>query len=130
MAKKRKSKERQDDVSERILRDLHETFKAMGWTIPESQGDIRQAETELSKSHIALPEALSDVKAVFERGLGRANTDLRPLAFLPNTEITENLARAARQGGKIPPHIEERMSRDRSAAERKPDENENGEDIG
>ena len=58
-------------------------------------------------------------------GVGKCNpasgfANLKPSLFSPDAQVEENLARAARKGGKIPSEIEERMRRDRKDAERQP----------
>ena len=111
--------------------DVHQAMRSLGWTVPQCEDDVQQAETELSASAAPLPESLSDAATVFnccEAASGLAN--IAPQCFLSDPEIEDNLARAARQGGEIPPGIEDRMRRDRRAAERKLNQDENGEDIG
>lgn len=127
MARKRKGKER---GHEDLVSDVHQALKSIGWTIPECEDDVRRAEAELSGSATPLPKSLTDAGAVFDRRPGSSNITPKPLAASPVYEVEDNLARAARQGGTIPPEIEQRMRRDREDAERRLNRDENGEDIG
>jgi hypothetical protein len=98
--------------------DVHEAMKALGWAVPQDEEEVEQAEQALGRSPVPLPESLRDPEAVFERG-GRGEQG-RPsaLAFPGSADIDATLARAAREAGRLTPEIEQRMRRDREAAER------------
>ena len=120
--------------------DVYEALKSSGWMVPECDDDVRRAEAELSQALAPLPESLADPQAVFEGQAappsaaspgtapgavspGTSPRDacglaaLRLSVFPPDPQTEHNLARAARQGGNIPPEIEEKMHRDRKTAE-------------
>jgi hypothetical protein len=91
-------------------------LKSMGWTLPQSEAAVAAAEQRLAAEPAVLPDVLGDPKAVFETPSRHA-----PEPALPpprDSEIDATLARAAREGGTIPQEIEQRMRRDREAAER------------
>jgi len=94
----------------------------LGWVLPQCEGEVARAEEELTALRIALPEELRDAAAVFEReddeGEGEGEVILGPLPSSASAYLDATLARAAREGGEISPEIEERMRRDREAAER------------
>ena len=105
-----------DEGDAELLGDVHAALTSLGWIPPQSEADVARAEQELAAAE--LPDALADAKAVFERPVApsRANIPCLPSAADPYIDAT--LARAAREGGPIAPEIEERMRRDRGAAER------------
>lgn len=126
MAKKRKESAPGDKGHETLDADVHQALKSLGWTVPECEDDVRRAEAELSGSATPLPESLTNAGAVFkEKAAGRL-ANVKPVSFSADPAAGENLARAARQGGKIPPEIEDRMHRDRQEAERELDQDEDG----
>ena len=100
-----------------LQRNVHEALKSIGWTAPECEDDVRRAEAESAAGAAPLPGSLADAAAVFEGKAGGGLANVCPAAFSPDAQVEENLARAARGGGKIPPEIEERMRRDREDAE-------------
>ncbi len=130
MAKKRKEPAPTDKGSEVIEANVHQAIRSLGWAVPECEQDVRRAEAELSASATPLPESLGDAAAVFEGKTDGGVANVSLAEFGTDAQVEENLARAARQGGKIPPEIEQRMRRDREDAERKLSQDEDGEDIG
>ena len=123
MANKRKGKER---GHEDLVSDVHQAMRSLGWVVPEYEDDVRQAEAELSAIAAPLPKLLGDAEAVFKDKATGGLANVKPISFSADPVAGENLARAARQGGKIPPEIEDRMHRDRQEAERKLDQGEDG----
>ncbi|HUU59057.1 MAG TPA: hypothetical protein VMZ50_05905 [Phycisphaerae bacterium] len=126
MSRNRKPRNPQADDDEALAADVHEAMKLMGWTVPESEDDVRRAEQELPASAAPLPGALADPKAVFDGKAACGFADLKTPSFPPDAAGEDHLARAAREGGPIPPEIEERMRRDREQAERESDREQNG----
>ena len=123
--------ERPDSANDTALECVvYEALKCLGWAVPDSADDVRRAEAELSESPTPMPESLQDAAAVFEGKAagGMANVSLTALG--PDAQVEENLAQAAREGGKIPPEIEEQMRRDRLAAEQQLEEDQDGGDVG
>jgi hypothetical protein len=118
MKKDRKAAKRHTPDDEDIAPDVHQAAKSLGWVVPQSEEDVLQAERELSKQPAALPEELQDPKEVFERGAACGAAESKSLEFPPDPDIDATLNRAAREGGRITPEIEERMRQDREAAER------------
>ena len=112
-----KKHQKHDGVNDALEQDVHGAMKSLHWAVPESEADVRLAEAELSASAISLPEALSDAPAVLDGKAACGVADVKSFAFPSDPTSEENLARAAREGGKIPPEIEERMRRDRQSAE-------------
>ncbi|MDY7011938.1 MAG: hypothetical protein SVV80_14500, partial [Planctomycetota bacterium] len=118
MANKNKESASGDKGHEPTDADVYRAMRLLGWTVPECEDDVRRAEVELSASATPLPESLTDAGAVFEGQTARGLTNVKPVSFSADPATEENLARAARQGGKIPPEIEQRMQCDRQEAER------------
>lgn len=114
-AKKRKS-------DEEICGEVRAALAAMGWILPLSEAEVARAERELAEEAVTLPDGLRDVAAVFEGEEREGEVILGPLPSSGSPYLDATLARAAREGGVITPEIEERMQRDREAAEREADE--------
>jgi len=144
MTEKRKSRAQAGAGRDPGEQDVYEALKSSGWMVPECEEDVRRAEAELSQALAPLPESLADPRAVFEGkavppgtapgaatpgtppraatpgtapGAACGLAALRLSVFLPDPQTEHDLARAARQGGPIPPEIEEKMRRDRKTAE-------------
>ncbi|KPK85459.1 MAG: hypothetical protein AMJ81_03545 [Phycisphaerae bacterium SM23_33] len=107
---------------------MHQALKSMGWAVPEAEDEVRRAEAELAQSPAALPESLADAAAVFEARAGGPD-EARVVSFPAEAASEDHLARAAREGGPIPSEIEERMRRDREAAERELEKDHDGQDV-
>jgi len=123
---KRSSRRR---TPEELLADVELAARGLGWVPPQSEEDVLQVEREITESPSQLPEPLRDVKAVFDRSgdsLREQGEFIRPPE---DPETTANLARAAREAGRITPEIEESMRRDREAAEREADGETDGPDV-
>ena len=93
-----------------------------GLRLPVSEEEVAAAEDEVAKGDVRLPPSVADPPDFL--------TPPRPLkprfarhAREP-TELEEEMARAAREGGEITPDIEEKMRRDRLEAEAESDESE------
>jgi len=84
---------------------------------PVSADQVRRAEESLAGRTIVLPASLQDPQAVFDRP-AQAHT---VIPFPASPEFDAALSRAAREGGAISPAVEERMQRDRQAAEEEAD---------
>ncbi len=112
------SDEPRDAGQEALERDISEAMTSLGWKVPQCEDEVQRAETELKGDLAALPEELQDPKAAFNRSVGQVRARPQVLQFFGDAEIERDLARAARDGGPIPPEIEEIMRRDREAAER------------
>jgi hypothetical protein len=103
-----------------MSRELAAALRTLGWTMPKTASEVAAAEARLAREQIVLPESLLDADAVLQRRPGRV------LPFRPHAEKTgdvalENLSRAAREGGEIPPDVEQAMREDRERAERERD---------
>ena len=110
---KRASSKRRSVSESELLRAMH---KAQ-WFVPETAEEVAKAEAEIEGTEVQRPTS-------FHNPLDWLEQDLR-LNYVncisPNDkdEVTEGLARAAREGGVISPEVEKRMKRDREAAESK-----------
>lgn len=107
-----------------LERDVDAALVSLGWKVPQTEGEVGQAESQLTQLGGAddLPEALRDPQAVFDRPADHVEIHPEVIAFQPEPETEQELARAARQGSSIPPEIEEAMRRDREAAEQDMDD--------
>ncbi len=97
--------------------DVHEAIRSLGWVVPEYEDDVLRAEAELSAGAISLPGSLGNADAVFEGKASRGAVNVNLAGLGTDTQVEEDLARAARKGGKITQEVEDRMRRDRQAAE-------------
>ena len=101
--------------------ELHRAFSSLGWRLPETEDEIAEAEEWVEKHPPLVPPEIADSEQALARPRGRAIA-IRKVSLEADDAIEENLARAAREGGSIPPEIEERMRKDREDAERESDE--------
>lgn len=111
MTRNRKSRKPPQDL------DVRGAAGAIGWLVPQSEQDVLRAEAQLAEHPVELPADLADPAAARRR----AESAPRPLRLGHGGDIERDLARAARQGGDIPPEIEQIMRRDRLSAEREMD---------
>ena len=117
------SDERIDGGDDRgVAGDVHRALKGLGWLVPEGEAEVAAAEAEAGADATSLPPALRDADSVFVGGA----QDAAPSALPPESEADEHLARAARDGGTMPPEIEAQMRRDRQAAEEELDRSDDG----
>jgi hypothetical protein len=113
--KTQKEKESPEDLGD-LEQQVYKAFVAKGWIIPQTEEDVARAEAELAKGCEELPAELRDLYAVLKRSR-RPRAGVLPLSPAECDETLMHLARAARAGREIPPEVEERMKRDRAAAE-------------
>lgn len=120
MSRKRRSAGREED-DQTLVAEVYRALGELGWTVPLCERDVGRAEDEQAEGAAALPEALRDPKAVFDRAAGPAGGP-KVIPFPGAAEIDATLARAAREGGRLTPDIEQAMRHDREAAERELEE--------
>jgi len=124
MSTDRKPDNRDPDGSDDLEREVDEAMTSLGWKVPQTEDEVLRAEAELAENPAPLPDELTDPEQVFDRAPGQVETGAEPLLFPTDQDIEADLARAARDGGPIPPEIEEVLRRDREAAEREFDDGE------
>lgn len=105
-----------DDVLEATIQKV---LRASGRLLPQSEAEIAATEEAISKQQIELPDSLlcppSGPYASSDKDIvGRIGAE--------QTESFQNLARAARNGGNIPPEVLRQMEDDRVAALKKMEE--------
>jgi len=89
--------------------------------LPETDEEIIAVEHELqSEGGIKVPAGLLEPLDF----ASAPRFSIRKKSAPADAAVEEELARAARSGGDIPRHIEEQMARDREAAEKKGDDDE------
>lgn len=115
MERQRRHKHDQEDEIQ-FEEDLHRALRLEGLLVPETEEEVCAAEAQNLGD--APPLELRDPYAVLKRVRGRRRNAV-PSGGAGSPETEENLARAAREGGKIPPDVERLMRGDREAAERK-----------
>lgn len=114
MQSNKRASSRQRSVSDNeLLRAMHKAH----WFVPETAEEVAKAEAEIG-------DAVMDRPTSFQNPLNLLKQEMRLnyvnfISSNDNDEVTEGLARAAREGGVISPEVEERMKRDRDAAESK-----------
>ncbi|MBN1344546.1 MAG: hypothetical protein JXQ73_17785 [Phycisphaerae bacterium] len=129
MSTDRPSDRQPEQAPDPLDRHVDRALREMGWTVPQTEDDVRSAEVELAEFMRPedLPPELNDPGAVLDRPSDAPHAAPNPLQFPQGHEIEENLARAAREGIRIPPELEEILRRDREAAERGVDHGQNAE---
>lgn len=98
-------------------RKLYNAMCSLGWLTKLDEEILKEDEHQFEQSGHVLPAELSDPGLIIQKIRQREIAAKEKMASV-NQSIAENLARAAREGGKISPEIEERMKRDREATER------------
>jgi hypothetical protein len=91
-------------------------MRVKGWLAPETEAEVLEAEKTLAAERITMPTSFDHPRELLIR-TSRFRTIRSSQQKMANAQTTENLARAAREGGTISPEVEERMKRDRDAAE-------------
>lgn len=115
MARRRnKSEDRKAQVLEQAT---HKAIRAEGWLLPELEHEVAESEAGAADESVELPQSLADPLAVLDHDLSQRHRP--PREHAPDQEYQEELRRAARAGsGTISPEVEEKMRRDRRAAEK------------
>ena len=110
----KENKDRKPDVR-KLERQIFRAMRAEGWLAPETVPEVQETERTLAGD-------LMDVSdASFERARALLQSTAAPKIIQlskPKARLmdsSENLARAAREGGTVSPDTEERMRRDRDA---------------
>ncbi len=108
--------ERRQQRHTELTDNVAEAMRRLGWLPPDDEQAVQRAEAELADTPAPLPDALRDPQAAPPEG--------EPVVcqFAPDPDTEATLARAAREGGDIPPEIERRMRADRLAAEQEIDD--------
>lgn len=114
---KPKGKGRKPDRSA-LEREVLRAMREEGWLAPETEAEVLEAETKLAVEQIEMPAPPEHPRELLHRPV-RIRTIHHPHPESESTEMAENLARAAREGGKLSPETEQRMKKDRDAAEAK-----------
>lgn len=96
-----------------ILRAMHDE----DWLAPETEDAVIRAEAHLAGEKVTIPTSFERPRDLLRRS-GKIRI-IRHSERSEQNEAREDLARAAREGGKISPEIEERMKADRDHAESK-----------
>jgi hypothetical protein len=98
-----------------LEREVLLAMRAERWLAPETEAEVFEAEKQLASEQITVPTSFDHPRELLHCVRIPRVRQLPPK--VENTEETENLARAARDGGTISSEVEERMKRDRDAAE-------------
>ena len=108
---------------------IGEAALLLGWVVPTREEDVLCTEPDLAASPVTLPERLRDMNSVFE-GVERSLPQVKISPFVPdNPRVDAALARAAREAGRLTPEVEERMRRDRKAAQDEREKDDHGKDV-
>ena len=104
---------------ESLLLEVRAGLRCLGWLVPQREIAVASDEGGAAVRPTPLPPGLRDPSAVFR---GKASREAAEGARLPaSAEVQRAMSRAAREAGRITPQIEERMRRDRKAAEERMD---------
>lgn len=117
-------KKRKNADAPALAADVGEALRSMGWLVPSCEDDVAEAERRQAERPAALPEELREPRAAFDRAARPGTGGPRPVQFAGDYAVDATLARAAREGGRLTPEIEEAMRRDREAAEREQEDDE------
>ena len=107
-----KKKHRVSDES--IYDAISDAIRQAGWSIPTDEASVAAAEERLESDTPELPANLRDPKLPPAAGnMPVANV----ISLWDPAVLAGPMARAAREGGSVPPEIEKIMERDRKIAE-------------
>lgn len=112
-SKKRASSKQRSVLDNELLRAMHKAH----WVAPETVEEVARAEAEIQDAKIDRPTSFQNPLEFLKQDL-RLNY-VNCISANDDDQVTEGLARAAREGGIISPEVEERMKRDRDTAESK-----------
>lgn len=110
---KRGTPKRQNILEDELLHAM----RTAGWLVPETVDEVAKAEVEIAKTNISRPTSFNEPFTLLKKKI-RGNY-VNSVTVAENVEVTENLARAAREGGVISPTVERRMREDRDYTESK-----------
>jgi len=94
---------------------VYQALEQDGSLIPTTPEAVARAEAELDNEDLELPATLANFDAALRHASQNHLMNCMPLQIPTGTE--ENLARAAREGGDVPPEVEAQMRADRAASE-------------
>jgi hypothetical protein len=118
----KENKDRKPDVR-KLERQILRAMRAEGWLAPETVPEVLETEKTLADDQIEVSDASFErVRALLQSTATPKVIQLSKPKAEP-MDLSENLARAAREGGTVSQEIEERMRRDRDAAEAKNGDN-------
>lgn len=100
-----------EQFNQLVLRALEQD----GSLIPSTPDGVARAEPELPNKDAELPASLATFDDALQLASEKRLMNCAPLQM--PTGMEENLARAAREGGEVPPQVEAQMRADRAAAE-------------
>lgn len=109
----------QDKCSEDAVYRL---LRSAGWVFPKTPSEVDRTERELAQNPVLVPDDITNPYEILDwLEQGKAPTVSNAIPLPENTELTQDLARAAREGNGIPDELEERMASDRRKAEQDAD---------
>ena len=112
---KRKKSDAQD--GEALDRAMYLAARSLGWFIEKTEAEVRSSEAAFDEELVVFPDSLNDPLAGIDRPRQRRGR-VRPPSMVPDEELQEGFARAAREGRSgISADVEERMTTDRERAE-------------
>lgn len=101
----------------RLEREIYRAMRAEGWLAPETIPEVLAAEKSLEVEQINVSDASFErLRARLRRSGTGQLIQLKSPSFAAS-DFSDNLARAARDGGDVSPEVELRMKKDRDAAE-------------
>ena len=109
---------RPPDNDEALTGEVSRSLADLGWLVPQTEDDVARAEAALADDPPELPDTLEDPAAVFDGPDPTGAAPERIAQFPDNSDTDAGLARAAREAGRITGEIEDAMRRDRQAAQK------------
>lgn len=103
-------------TAEEVEAALHAALRDEGQLFPESDEDVAALEDSLDLSGVPTPDRNEFSQLLHEHVSGKV-IPLPDTAQAVSSAVEENLAMAARNGGKIPKEVRNKMDADRTAAE-------------
>lgn len=101
----------------RLEREIYRAMRAEGWLAPETTPEVLSVEKSLEEKHLKVSDASFErLRARLKRSETAQLIELKAPEIAPS-DFSDNLARAAREGGHVSSEVELRMKKDRDAAE-------------
>jgi hypothetical protein len=108
--------EKDAKMDEIIENAFVKSLRQHGFLFPATQTDLEAIKNKKEIGEVPLPSDLENPMQIIERGKIKS---ISSGDFPDNSEVEENLARAAREGKDIPDDVKNQMKKDKDSSKRK-----------
>jgi hypothetical protein len=108
--------EKNAKMDEIIENAFVKSLRHHGFLFPETQTELEIVKSKKEIEEVPLPSELEDPMQIIRRGKIES---ISSVEFPENSDVEENLARAAREGKDIPDDVKNQMKKDKDSSKRK-----------